>query len=73
MALAAGTGYLVNLIYYASIGTVKMVDLIPVPSLVELTSLMGGLFKFLVPRAGRPQFMIVRDPLRKSCPNSLNR
>ena len=42
MALAAGTGYLVNLIYYASIGTVKMVDLIPVPSLVELTSLMGS-------------------------------
>ena len=41
MALAAGTGYLVNLIYYASIGTLKMVDLIPVPSLVELTSLMG--------------------------------
>ena len=44
MAPAAGTGYLVNLIYYASIGTVKMVDLIPVPSLVELTSLMGIIF-----------------------------
>ena len=47
MALAAGTGYLVNLINYASIGTVKMVDLIPVPSLAELTSLMGRA-RFLV-------------------------
>ena len=47
MAPAAGTGYLVNLIYYASIGTVKMVDLIPVPSLAELTSLMGRA-RFLV-------------------------
>ena len=41
MALAAGTGYLVKLIYYVSIGTLKMVDLIPVPSLMALTSLMG--------------------------------
>ena len=42
MALAAGTGYLVNLIYYVSTGTVKMVDEIPVPSLMALTSLMGN-------------------------------
>ena len=42
MALAAGTGYLVKLIYYVSIGTLKMVDLIPVPSLMALTSLMGS-------------------------------
>ena len=42
MALAAGTGYLVNLIYYVSTGTLKMVDEIPVPSLMALTSLMGS-------------------------------
>ena len=47
MALAAGTGYLVKLIYYVSIGTLKMVDLIPVPSLMALTSLMGiGIMHF---------------------------
>ena len=43
MALAAGTGYLVNLIYYVSTGTLKMVGEIPVPSLMALTSLMGTL------------------------------
>ena len=43
MALAAGTGYLVNLIYYVSTGTVKMVDEIPVPNLMALTSLMGNI------------------------------
>ena len=32
MALAAGTGYLVNLIYYVSTSTLKMVGEIPVPS-----------------------------------------
>ena len=42
MALAAGTGYLVKLIYYVSIGTLKMVVQIPVPILMALTSLMGG-------------------------------
>ena len=41
MALAAGTGYLVKLIYYVSIDTLKMVVQIPVPSLMALTSLMG--------------------------------
>ena len=41
MAPAAGTGYLVNLIYYVSTGTVKMVDEIPVPSLMALTSPLG--------------------------------
>ena len=41
MAPAAGTGYLVNLIYYVSTGTLKMADEIPVPSLMALTSLMG--------------------------------
>ena len=41
MALAIGTGYLINLIYYVSIGTLKMVVQIPVPSLMALTSLMG--------------------------------
>ena len=44
MALAAGTGYLVNLIYYVSTGTLKMADEIPVPSLMALTSLMGRNF-----------------------------
>ena len=43
MALAAGTGYLVKLIYYVSIDTLKMVVQIPVPSLMALTSLMGSL------------------------------
>ena len=41
MALTAGTGYLVKLIYYVSIDTLKMVVQIPVPSLMALTSLMG--------------------------------
>ena len=41
MALAAGTGYLVKLIYYVSIDTLKMVVQIPVPILMALTSLMG--------------------------------
>ena len=41
MEPAAGTGYLVNLMYYASVETLKMAGEIPVPSLVELTSLMG--------------------------------
>ena len=41
MALAAGTGYLVKLIYYVSIDTLKMVVQIPVPNLMALTSLMG--------------------------------
>ena len=41
MAPAAGTGYLVNLIYYVSTGTVKMADEIPVPNLMALTSLIG--------------------------------
>ena len=41
MAPAAGTGYLVNLKYYVSTGTLKMVGEIPVPSLMTLTSLMG--------------------------------
>ena len=42
MALAAGTGYLVNLIYYVSTGTLKMVDEIPVPCLMALTSPLGN-------------------------------
>ena len=46
MALAAGTGYLVNLIYYVSIGTLKMVTKIPVPSHVALTSPLGGYYIF---------------------------
>ena len=46
MALAAGTGYLVKLIYYVSIDTLKMVVQIPVPSLMALTSLMGFGKKF---------------------------
>ena len=41
MALAAGTGYLVNLIYYVSTGTLKMVTKIPVPCLMALTSPLG--------------------------------
>ena len=41
MALAAGTGYLVNLIYYVSTGTLKMVGEIPVPSPMALTSPLG--------------------------------
>ena len=41
MALTAGTGYLVKLIYYVSIDTLKMVVQIPVPILMALTSLMG--------------------------------
>ena len=45
MALAAGTGYLVKLIYYVSIGTLKMVVQIPVPILMALTSLMGNFGK----------------------------
>ena len=48
MAPAAGTGYLVNLIYYVSTGTLKMADEIPVPSLMALTSLMGNLLKFTI-------------------------
>ena len=40
MAPAAGTGNLVNLIYYVSTGTVKM-DEIPVPNLMALTNPLG--------------------------------
>ena len=47
MAPAAGTGYLVNLIYYVSTGTVKMADEIPVPNLMALTSLMGIILLYL--------------------------
>ena len=41
MAMADGTGYLINLIYYASADTLKMVVQIPVPCLMALTSLLG--------------------------------
>ena len=45
MAPAAGTGYLVNLIYYVSTGTLKMVGEIPVPSPMALTSPLGKVIK----------------------------
>ena len=61
MAMADGTGYLVNLIYYASADTLKMVVQIPVPCPMALTSLLGSKGKGFLEKTLR-NFKMLRTP-----------